>query len=108
MQALSARQPWASQITEGKKTIGPVPGRRATVGPLLIYATREQETQALPTAAAICVVAHAACRPLPNAPAGRGDGWPLPAFSRGRHYVLTREASWSRSREQGLADRPSP
>ena len=43
--------------------------------------------------------------------AGGGTGWPLPAFGRGRHYVLRTAPSRRQpvsAMEEGLGSRPSP
>lgn len=65
MKALSVRQPWASLIASGKKTIEIRSRRTSHRGPLLICASKHGNAgDGLPRAVAICIVRVIDCRPL--------------------------------------------
>lgn len=64
MKALSVRQPWASMIASGRKTIEVRSWSTRYRGPLLICATQRPRLADLPTGAALCVVELIDCRPM--------------------------------------------
>lgn len=71
MKTLAVRQPWATHIAEGSKTIEVRTWRTAYRGPLLIVASGkplklendEGEAETLPTQCLVCVVDLIDCRP---------------------------------------------
>ena len=69
MKAISIRQPWASMIADGHKTIEIRTWTTRYRGPLLIVASarRDPEHLDLPTGCALCVVQLADVRPLVTA-----------------------------------------
>ena len=64
MKAISIRQPWATWIAEGKKTIETRPWKTEYRGDLLIVSSKTPSTGGLPLGQALCVVRLADCRPL--------------------------------------------
>lgn len=66
MKALSVRQPWASLIAAGKKTLEIRSRRTHHRGPLLICAAshRGKTPDSLPRGVALCIVEVLDCRPM--------------------------------------------
>lgn len=64
MKALSVRQPWASMIASGEKTIETRVWSTEYRGPLLICATKKPVIDELPVGIALCIVELVDCRPM--------------------------------------------
>lgn len=64
MKALSIRQPWASLIASGRKTIEVRTWSTSYRGPLLICASRRPDIDGLPTGLAVCTVNLVDVRPI--------------------------------------------
>lgn len=64
MKAISIRQPWASLIASGDKTIETRTWPTDYRGPLLICASKNPRKGDLPTGVAICIVELVDCRPM--------------------------------------------
>lgn len=64
MKALTVRQPWASLIAQGAKTIEIRSWPTKYRGPLLITASATPRPAGLPTGCTICLVDLIDCRPL--------------------------------------------
>lgn len=64
MKALTVRQPWASDIAEGRKTIETRTWKTPHRGDLLITASKRPKIEGLPTGVALCIVDLVDCRPL--------------------------------------------
>lgn len=62
MKALSVKQPWASMIAEGKKTIETRTWPTKYRGDILICASKKSEAHGFPTGCAICVAQLVDCR----------------------------------------------
>lgn len=62
MKALSVKQPWASMIVRGEKTIETRTWRTNYRGPLLIVASKKPNLNNLPTGEALCIVRLIGCR----------------------------------------------
>jgi hypothetical protein len=63
MKALSVKQPWASLIATGRKTVELRSWSTTHRGPLLICASRSPAYDDLPTGAALAIVEVVDCRP---------------------------------------------
>jgi hypothetical protein len=63
MKALSVRQPWATKISNGEKTLEIRSWRTHYRGPLLIVASA-RKCGGLPVGCALCVVELLDCRPM--------------------------------------------
>lgn len=108
--AVSVKQPWASWIAEGRKTIETRTKATQWRGPLVIVASRQpdlhliDEAKGLPRGQALCVVNLVDCRPMtvgdePAAQCRHSTGalawvfrglWPLSPFAvRGRLGIYT-------------------
>ena len=64
MKALSVRQPWASMIAQGTKTIETRTWSTGYRGDLLIVSSKKPEKPGLPAGMALCVVRLTDCRPM--------------------------------------------
>lgn len=64
MKALSVRQPWATMIAEGSKTIETRTWGTDYRGDLLIVSSKRPQIDDLPTGQALCVVELVDCRPM--------------------------------------------
>lgn len=64
MKAISVRQPWASLIAEGPKTIETRNWPTKYRGDLLIVSSKQPKIEDLPTGQALCVVTLIDCRPM--------------------------------------------
>lgn len=64
MKALSVRQPWASMIAQGTKTIETRTWPTDYRGDLLIVSSKKPEIAGLPAGKALCVVQLVDCRPM--------------------------------------------
>ncbi|MFA6927000.1 MAG: ASCH domain-containing protein [Bacteroidales bacterium] len=64
MKALSVRQPWASLIAIGRKTIEVRTWRTNYRGPLVICASKRPLLPGRPTGVAVCTVTLVDCRPI--------------------------------------------
>jgi len=64
MKALSIKQPWASLIAQGKKTIETRTWKTNYRGPLLICASKKPTIHNLPTGCAIALVTLIGCRSM--------------------------------------------
>ena len=64
MKALSVRQPWASMIAQGSKTIETRTWPTKHRGDLLIVSSKQPKIDHLPTGQALCVVRLYDCRPM--------------------------------------------
>ncbi|MHC4397428.1 MAG: ASCH domain-containing protein [Planctomycetota bacterium] len=64
MKAISVRQPWASMIAGGEKTIETRTWQTDYRGPLLIVSSKRPEWGDLPLGQGLCVVQLADCRPM--------------------------------------------
>lgn len=72
VRALSVRQPWASLIADGKKTIELRRWRCGFTGELLIVASKAgSKSDGLPRGVALCIVDVVECRAATPADAGR-------------------------------------
>lgn len=69
MKALSVRQPWASKIANGEKTIEVRTWKSSFRGPLLICVSQSPKIDSLPTGVALCVVDVIDCRPITHSDA---------------------------------------
>lgn len=64
MKALSVRQPWASMIATGAKTIETRTYPTGYRGDLLIVSTKKPELPGFPSGQALCIVKLVNCRPM--------------------------------------------
>jgi len=64
MKAISLKQPWASWIAQGRKTIETRRWYTRHRGPLLICASKQPKINGLPTGKALCIVTVVDCRPM--------------------------------------------
>lgn len=64
MIALSVKQPWASMIAEGQKTIETRTWPTKHRGDLLIVASKSPRISGKPVSAALCIVNVMDCRPM--------------------------------------------
>jgi len=64
MKALSVKQPWASLIARGHKTIEVRTWSTSYRGPLLICASRRPDIDGLPTGVAVCTINLVDVRPI--------------------------------------------
>lgn len=64
MKALCIRQPWASMIARGEKTIETRTWKTNYRGDLLIIASKAPKFQGLPSGEAIAIVKLVDCRPM--------------------------------------------
>jgi len=64
VKALSIKQPWASMIARGEKTIETRTWRTKYRGPLLIVSSKKPVIKGLPAGMAIAVVDLVDCRPM--------------------------------------------
>lgn len=64
MKALSVRQPWASMISSGEKSIEVRSWSTTYRGPLLICVSKSPQIRDLPTGVALCVVQLIDVRPI--------------------------------------------
>lgn len=64
MKALSIKQPWASMIARGEKTIETRTWRTKYRGPLLIVSSKKPAIKGLPAGMAMVVVDLVDCRPM--------------------------------------------
>ena len=64
LKALSIKQPWASMIERGEKTIETRTWATKYRGPLLIVASKEPRINGLPSGKALCIVNLVDCRPM--------------------------------------------
>jgi hypothetical protein len=64
MIALSVKQPWASMIAEGQKTIETRTWQTKHRGDLLIVASKSPRISGKPVSAALCIVNVIDCRPM--------------------------------------------
>lgn len=69
MKALSVRQPWASMIASGEKTIEVRTWSTNYRGPLVICVSKSPRISQLPTGVALVVVDLVDCRPIVQADA---------------------------------------
>jgi len=76
VKALSVRQPRASAIADGSKTLETRTWATAHRGPLLVCATKRPQMQGLPTGVAICIVEVTDCRPMTPADVEAAGGVP--------------------------------
>jgi hypothetical protein len=80
IRALSVRQPWASLIAEGRKTIETRSWRTSYRGPLLIVSTKRPDIS--PAGQALCLVELVDCRPMtPDDERAAGCPWRDGAWS---------------------------
>lgn len=64
MKAISVRQPWASMIADGEKTIETRTWSTNYRGDLLIVSSRKPAIAGLPTGQGLCIVRLFDCRPM--------------------------------------------
>jgi len=64
MKAISVRQPWASMIARGTKTIETQTWPTKYRGDLLIVSSKKPKIDNLPTGQGLCVVKLVECRPM--------------------------------------------
>ncbi len=64
MKAISIRQPWASMIASGEKTIETRTWSTKYRGPLLIVASKKPAIEGLPSSVAVATVRLVNCRPM--------------------------------------------
>lgn len=64
MKAISVKQPWASMIAQGKKTIETRTWTTKHRGEILIVASKAPEIDGLPVGLALCVAEIIDCRPM--------------------------------------------
>ena len=64
MKAISVRQPWASYLADGSKTIETHYWSTEHRGDLLIVSSKRPKIEDLPTGQALCVVTLIDCRPM--------------------------------------------
>ncbi len=64
MKALSVKQPWASMIAQGTKTIETRTWATDYRGDLLIVSSKKPEIAGLPAGKALCVLELVDCRPM--------------------------------------------
>ena len=67
MKAISLKQPWASWIAQGRKTIEIRRWPTKHRGPLLICSSKRPQIDGLPTGKALCIVNVVDCRPMTKA-----------------------------------------
>lgn len=64
MKAISLKQPWASMIARGDKTIETRTWPTKYRGDLLIVASKNPKRSGLPSGKAVCIVELVGCRPM--------------------------------------------
>jgi len=67
MKAISLKQPWASWVAEGRKTIETRTWRTRHRGDILIVASKKPKIDELPTGQALCVANLVECRQMKKA-----------------------------------------
>jgi len=67
MKAISLKQPWASLIANGKKTIETRTWPTKYRGDLLICASKQPRLDGYPSGCALCIVTVIDCRPMTKA-----------------------------------------
>jgi hypothetical protein len=73
IKALSVKQPWASRIASGEKTVEYRSWATRYRGDILIVASKSPVAKGLPSGMALCIVSLDDCLRLP----GGGYGWQL-------------------------------
>jgi hypothetical protein len=78
MKALSVRQPWASLIASGTKTIETRTWNTKFRGDILIVASKNPKVKNLPTGVALAIVSIVDCKPMTihDVPAARCELYP--------------------------------
>lgn len=64
MKALTVKQPWASLIAGGKKTLEVRTWQTSHRGPLLICSSKKPILGLLPVGVSVCIVEVVGCRPM--------------------------------------------
>jgi len=64
MKAISVRQPWASRIAEGNKTIETRPRPTNYRGDILVVSSKTPVASGLPLGQALCVANLVDCQPM--------------------------------------------
>ena len=64
MKAISVKQPWASMIASGEKTLETRTWNTKHRGEILIVASKNPKIEGLPTGVALCIVTIVGCRDM--------------------------------------------